>query len=202
MVLYKSCLKCKGGDLVPDGEEYKCFQCGQRYYPNLDGHYANSVLSVLKGGNNDNNSSFQFQLPQEPNPETSPTFDNALDLLKALNNSEKGKTIFKLKKEVGLSESLEELLGMLREHKYVTLNAQIGVRYARSDHYKISDKGTNLLIELDKSIGKARQEGILNPDDFTNLANQDGTLTEKGEYFIEDNEEIAEFYRIHRRWFS
>lgn len=29
---FKSCQKC-GGDLVWDGEEWRCWQCGQHYYP-------------------------------------------------------------------------------------------------------------------------------------------------------------------------
>ena len=31
---FKNCAKC-GGDLVLDGDEWRCFQCGTYYYPNV-----------------------------------------------------------------------------------------------------------------------------------------------------------------------
>ena len=33
MYLFKSCRKCCG-DLIQDGDEWRCFQCGRVYYPN------------------------------------------------------------------------------------------------------------------------------------------------------------------------
>jgi hypothetical protein len=34
-VLLKSCQKCQG-DLIQDGDEFRCWQCGNYYYPRID----------------------------------------------------------------------------------------------------------------------------------------------------------------------
>lgn len=43
--LLKSCEKCKG-DLVQDGDEFRCWQCGNYYYPKIDLPELTFLLSI------------------------------------------------------------------------------------------------------------------------------------------------------------
>ena len=42
---FKECQKCQG-DLVLDGEEWRCWQCGHYYYPNLPESQLEAVTAV------------------------------------------------------------------------------------------------------------------------------------------------------------
>ena len=45
--LLKSCEKCKG-DLVQDGDEFRCWQCGNYYYPKIDLPELPFLISIPK----------------------------------------------------------------------------------------------------------------------------------------------------------
>ncbi|MDA0734815.1 MAG: hypothetical protein O2909_02790 [Chloroflexi bacterium] len=44
-VLLKSCQKCNG-DLIQDGDEFRCWQCGNYYYPKIDLPELASLYSI------------------------------------------------------------------------------------------------------------------------------------------------------------
>jgi hypothetical protein len=46
-ILLKSCQKCQG-DLMQDGDEFRCWQCGNYYYPRIDLPELASAASVAE----------------------------------------------------------------------------------------------------------------------------------------------------------
>ncbi|MDA0735285.1 MAG: hypothetical protein O2909_11985 [Chloroflexi bacterium] len=47
-VFFKACRKCQG-DLLPDGDEFRCFQCGNYYYPKIELPELESVFPGAAG---------------------------------------------------------------------------------------------------------------------------------------------------------
>ncbi len=50
-VLLKSCQKCHG-DLMQDGDEFRCWQCGNYYYPKIDLPELSSLSAVPDANQN------------------------------------------------------------------------------------------------------------------------------------------------------
>lgn len=59
-VLLKSCQKCNG-DLIQDGDEFRCWQCGNYYYPKID---LPELASVLPASDPDQNPQNSPELPK------------------------------------------------------------------------------------------------------------------------------------------